>query len=55
MKPRSQYPRPQEPFLFAGSVRANLDPWGRHTDAELWSALGVVALREHVRNMGAWA
>ncbi|KXZ50332.1 hypothetical protein GPECTOR_17g973 [Gonium pectorale] len=43
---------PQEPVLFAGSVRSNLDPWGQHGDAELWAALGVVALREHVRGMG---
>ena len=35
-------------MLFSGSVRSNLDPYSRHTDAELWDALGHVALRELV-------
>lgn len=30
---------PQDPTLFRGTVRSNLDPFGEHTDAELWSAL----------------
>lgn len=30
---------PQDPVLFSGSVRMNLDPFNRHTDMELWSAL----------------
>lgn len=35
-------------MLFSGSVRTNLDPYGRHSDAELWDALGHVALKEVV-------
>ncbi|KAJ3146080.1 hypothetical protein HDU86_000537 [Geranomyces michiganensis] len=35
---------PQEPFLFAGTVRECLDIEGLHTDAELWSALQQVGL-----------
>lgn len=41
----------QDPVLFSGSVRSNLDPYGRHTDAELWDALGHVALKEVVSGL----
>ena len=30
---------PQDPTLFRGTVRSNLDPFGEHTDLELWEAL----------------
>ncbi|KAK1247857.1 hypothetical protein MKX07_000745 [Trichoderma sp. CBMAI-0711] len=30
---------PQDPTLFQGTVRSNLDPFNEHTDLELWSAL----------------
>ncbi|KAG2427456.1 hypothetical protein HXX76_012392 [Chlamydomonas incerta] len=30
---------PQVPVLFTGSIRANLSPFGAHSDAELWGAL----------------
>lgn len=29
----------QEPLLFRGTVRENLDPSGEHSDAALWAAL----------------
>lgn len=35
---------PQDPFLFRSTLRANLDPSGTKTDAELWSALRDVHL-----------
>ncbi|KAL7298327.1 hypothetical protein TKK_0008673 [Trichogramma kaykai] len=35
---------PQEPMLFSASLRANLDPFDEHDDAELWSALQSVEL-----------
>lgn len=30
---------PQDPTLFHGTVRSNLDPFSEHTDLDLWSAL----------------
>ena len=39
---------PQEPLLFEGTLRQNLDPDGRCTDDEqLWDALDACGLREH--------
>ena len=39
---------PQEPVLFSGTLRFNLDPRGAHTDAEIWLALERTYMREHV-------
>lgn len=33
---------PQEPLLFSGTVRFNLDPFGYHDDLDLWNALESV-------------
>ncbi|KAJ3393677.1 hypothetical protein HDU92_007577 [Lobulomyces angularis] len=30
---------PQDPMLFSGTFRSNLDPFGEHSDNELWDAL----------------
>jgi ABC-type multidrug transport system fused ATPase/permease subunit len=30
---------PQDPLLFSGTLRSNLDPFGLHDDAVLWDAL----------------
>src|SRR6201999_3109878 len=40
---------PQDPTLFAGSVRSNLDRFGTCTDAEIWRALQRVRLDEMIR------
>lgn len=38
---------PQEPVIFSGSLRMNLDPFDTHRDDELWSALEQVHLKEY--------
>lgn len=43
---------PQAPTLFHGSLRYNLDPFGRHTDAEMLEALRKVQLQEVVEARG---
>lgn len=37
---------PQDALLFAGTIRSNLDPFGEHEDATLWSALKRACLVE---------
>lgn len=37
---------PQEPFLFSGSLRRNLDPFDLYPDDPLWRALDEVELKE---------
>ncbi|XP_077017993.1 ATP-binding cassette sub-family C member 10 isoform X2 [Tamandua tetradactyla] len=43
---------PQEPFLFSGTVRENLDPRGLHEDRDLWQALEQCHLSEVIVSMG---
>uniref|UniRef100_H2SRT7 Cystic fibrosis transmembrane conductance regulator n=1 Tax=Takifugu rubripes TaxID=31033 RepID=H2SRT7_TAKRU len=42
---------PQDPVLFTGSMRKNLDPFNQHTDEELWNALEEVQLRSVVEDL----
>uniref|UniRef100_G3UHU7 ATP-binding cassette sub-family C member 10 n=1 Tax=Loxodonta africana TaxID=9785 RepID=G3UHU7_LOXAF len=43
---------PQEPFLFSGTVRENLDPQGLHEDRALWQALEQCYLSEVIVSTG---
>ncbi|KAF6112505.1 ATP binding cassette subfamily C member 10 [Phyllostomus discolor] len=43
---------PQEPFLFSGTVRENLDPRGLYEDLALWQAVEQCHLREVITSMG---
>ncbi|XUY36693.1 p-glycoprotein e [Leishmania panamensis] len=40
---------PQDPLLFDGTVRSNVDPFGRCGDAAVWRALRQVGMEEGVR------
>ncbi|WAR18941.1 MRP1-like protein [Mya arenaria] len=42
---------PQDPVLFSGSLRENLDPFGRFDDPALWKALECAHLKESVDAM----
>uniref|UniRef100_A0A8C0YY33 Multidrug resistance-associated protein 4 n=2 Tax=Canis lupus familiaris TaxID=9615 RepID=A0A8C0YY33_CANLF len=42
---------PQEPVLFTGTMRKNLDPFNEHTDEELWNALTEVQLKDAVEDL----
>ena len=42
---------PQEPTLFFDTVRYNLDPFGVHTDVEIFRALELCGLREFIQEM----
>ena len=41
----------QDPVLFVGTLRKNLDPFIEHTDAELWMALEEVQLKALVEDL----
>ncbi|XP_017154836.2 probable multidrug resistance-associated protein lethal(2)03659 isoform X2 [Drosophila miranda] len=42
---------PQEPVLFSGTLRYNLDPFEQYTDDKLWQALEEVHLKEEVSEL----
>ncbi|XP_044268142.1 probable multidrug resistance-associated protein lethal(2)03659 isoform X2 [Tribolium madens] len=42
---------PQEPILFTGTLRVNLDPFGEFDDAVLWKVLEQVKLKNVVSNL----
>uniref|UniRef100_A0AAX7T304 ATP-binding cassette sub-family C member 5 n=1 Tax=Astatotilapia calliptera TaxID=8154 RepID=A0AAX7T304_ASTCA len=42
---------PQEPVLFIGTIRSNLDPWDQYSDAEVWEALEKTHIKEMVSQL----
>ncbi|XP_069971116.1 ATP-binding cassette sub-family C member 3 [Penaeus vannamei] len=44
---------PQDPVLFSGTLRLNLDPLDRCSDAEVWRALELAHLASYVRTQPA--
>ena len=44
-------PLSQDPVLFSGSLRMNLDPFDTYTDEEIWSSLELAHLKNFVSNL----
>lgn len=42
---------PQDPVLFSGNIRFQLDPFSEYTDVEVWQALDNVHMADTVRSM----
>ncbi|CAG9826603.1 unnamed protein product [Diabrotica balteata] len=42
---------PQDPILFSGTIRTNLDPFNEYNDQELWSALEKVGIRDIIPDL----
>ena len=42
---------PQEPFLFGGTIRLNLDPFDEWQDADIWAALESASLKDYVSSL----
>ncbi|XP_077055732.1 ATP-binding cassette sub-family C member 4 [Siphateles boraxobius] len=42
---------PQDPVLFTGTMRKNLDPFGQHSDNDLWNSLEEVQLKAAVEEL----
>jgi ABC-type multidrug transport system fused ATPase/permease subunit len=42
---------PQDPVLFSGSLRMNLDPFSKHSDQELWQVLELSNLKSFVNDL----
>ena len=41
---------PQDPVLFVGTIRYNLDPFNQYADDDLWVALERSHMKQAVRN-----
>lgn len=42
---------PQDPVLFSGNLRMNLDPFDHYTDDEVWNALELSHLKSFVKTL----
>ena len=42
---------PQDPVLFSGTIRTNLDPFNQYTDKDLWDVLANTNMKEAIGKM----
>jgi ABC-type multidrug transport system fused ATPase/permease subunit len=42
---------PQDPVMFSGTIRSNLDPFHERTDAQLWQILEQVSMKAYVSSL----
>lgn len=40
-------------MIFSGTLRYNLDPMNKHTDAKIWSVLEAVELKDRIRSISS--
>ena len=44
---------PQNPVLFSGTIRSNIDPFHKHTDDVIWDALKACGMKRTIEEMSA--
>ncbi|XP_066571078.1 ATP-binding cassette sub-family C member 5 isoform X2 [Amia ocellicauda] len=42
---------PQEPVLFIGTIRSNLDPWDQSSDCQIWEALEKTHIKDTISQL----
>jgi len=42
---------PQDPTLFTGTIKSNLDPFNSYSEKQLWDALTAVEMADQIRSM----
>jgi len=45
---------PQNPVLFSGTIKTNMDPFNEYTDTEIWSALEGCGMKKTIEEMPAF-